>query len=179
MASRVTPSGQNPDLKEIDDHYRDLEASLRFYFNSASLFPNRFLGYSKGDVTNELMQRLEETNLTSSLTVLASIEAAFRIDYRQRGNRKDKVRHPISRDFRDIYKKKGERASLDEDIFEAWIQHHTSERALIGEIRGAFHFRHWIAHGRYWTPKHGRKFEYADLYALADETFNSFPLLIE
>jgi hypothetical protein len=179
MASRVAFSGQYPDLKEIDDHYRDLESSLRFYFNSAPLFPKRFLGYSNIDVASDLAQRLDETDLTSSLTVLASIEAAFRIDYQQRAKRRDKSRHPISRDFRALYKRKGEHVSLDEEIFPAWIQHHASERALIGEIRGAFHFRHWIAHGRYWTPKLGRKYEYADVYALAEEAFNSFPLLGE
>jgi hypothetical protein len=50
-----------------------------------------------------------------------------------------------------------------------------AERSLIGELRGAFRFRHWLAHGRYWTPKLGRRYNYEDVYALADETFKSFP----
>ena len=174
MASRVTFSGQHLGLSDIAEHHLDLQSSLNLFFSDASpAFPVRFLGYLKAEVSAELGDRLEETSLASSLVVLASVEAAFRIDYLQRCYRKDKK--PISRHFRAIYSTKKQHVSLDEDIFDGWIAYHSAERSLIGELRRAFRFRHWLAHGRYWTPKLGRRYNYEDAYALADETLSNFP----
>jgi len=120
-----------------------------------------------------LGERVEEADLTSSLTVLAAVEAAFRIDYLKRcyGKKKD----PVSRALRGIYKKKQEKASLEDEIFEAWISNSSGTRTLIGELRGAFRFRHWLAHGRYWTAKLGRRYDFDDVFTLADQTLQSFP----
>lgn len=127
-------------------------------------------------MTDELGRRLDEADLTSSLTILASIEAAFRIDYLQRcyGRKKDAV----SRALRKIYKAKQHNAALEEDIFQAfqaWVENSSGTRSIIGDLRGAFRFRHWLAHGRYWTPKLGRRYDFSDIFALADLTLRSFP----
>ena len=45
--------------------------------------PGRFDGYAATKVAHELRERRKEVDLTSTLTVLASVEAAFRIDYLQ------------------------------------------------------------------------------------------------
>jgi hypothetical protein len=174
MASRVSFSGRHLRPSAIAEHHRDLEASLHLYCSDMSpRFCARFLDYLRTEVLDELGERLEETGLSSSLAILASIEAAFRIDYLQRCYRKDK--QPISRYFRKVYQEKGQSASLDQDIFAAWATHHADERFLIAELRGAFRFRHWLAHGRYWTPKFGRRFNYDDVYTLAEEALSSFP----
>jgi hypothetical protein len=47
---------------------------------------------------------------------------------------------------------------------------------LIGELRSAFKFRNWLAHGRYWTPKLGRNYDFESLYLLADAVFSPLPL---
>jgi hypothetical protein len=124
-------------------------------------------------VTDELGERLDEADLTSSLTVLASVEAAFRIDYLQSCYRRKK--DPVSRAFRSIDKAKRQHASLEDDIFEAWLDNTSGIRSIVGELRGAFRFRHWLAHGRYWTPKLGRRYDFNAVYALADQTLRSFP----
>jgi hypothetical protein len=174
MPNRISFSGQHLALSDIAAHQQDLQSSLTLFFSDVSpAFPVRFAGYLKTEISEQLEERLEETGLSSSLLVLASVEAAFRIDYLQRCYHKDKA--PISRCFRAIHKKKQLLASLDEDIFEAWLTYHNTMRPLIGELRGAFRFRHWLAHGRYWTPKLGRRYDYAGVYTLADETLNSFP----
>jgi hypothetical protein len=51
------------------------------------------------------------------------------------------------------------------------------ERKLIGDLRGAFNFRHWLAHGRYWEPKLGRNYDFVTVYGLAASVLSSFPLL--
>lgn len=42
-------------------------------------------------------------------------------------------------------------------------------KALLGELAGAFRYRHWLAHGRYWQPKLGRKYDYLSVFGLAYE----------
>jgi hypothetical protein len=174
MAERVSFSGKHVGLPEIVAHHQDLESSLTLYFSvSSPSYLFRFAGYATSEVRDELGERLGEADLTSSLTVLASIEAAFRIDYLKRCYRKGK--DPVSRAFRDIYKEKQQHASLEDEIFEAWIDNSSGARSIIGELRGAFRFRHWLAHGRYWTPKFGRRYDFDDIFALADLTLRSFP----
>jgi len=175
MANRVIFSGLQLGLTEIADHHRDLRFSLRLYFSPGSpSYPARFAGYAATEVTKELRRRLEEVDKTSSLAVMASIEAAFRIDYLQRCYRRGK--DPVSRAFRSIYKAKQTHASLKDEIFGAWADNSSVPRSIIGDLRGAFRFRDWLAHGRYWKPRLGRRYDFNDVFALADLTLRSFPL---
>src|SRR3954451_8298682 len=97
MASRVSFSGLHLGLSVIAENHQDLQASLKLYFSVASpAFTSRFTGYTTSEVGDELGVRLDETQLTSSLAVLGSLEAAFRIDYLQRCYRRarDPARSP-------------------------------------------------------------------------------------
>ena len=173
MASQVGFSGKHLGLPEIATHHQDLESSLTLYFSvSSPSYLVWFAGRATSEVSDELSKRLREVDMSSSLTVLASVEAAFRIDYLQRCYRKGK--DPVSRAFRNIYKEKRQHASLEEEIFEAWINGFSGARSIIGELRRAFRFRHWLAHGRYWTPKLGRHYDFEGVYALADLTLRNF-----
>ena len=69
----------------------------------------------------------------------------------------------------------GNRASLEDEILEAWRDHADGARQVVSELRGAFKYRHWLAHGRYWVPKLGRKFDYHGIHLLAQTVFDSFP----
>ena len=69
------------------------------------------------EVAAKLDERLREIDLTSSLTVLAAVEAAFHIDYLQRCYGQGE--EAISLAFRDLYKTKQKRASLVREIFDA------------------------------------------------------------
>ncbi|MGH7744134.1 MAG: hypothetical protein ACREQ5_04850 [Candidatus Dormibacteria bacterium] len=174
MGDRVTFSGLQLELPDIAVHHQDLGSSLTVYFHfDTPGYRVRFIGYTPSEIADELGERLDEVDLTSSLAVLASIEAVFRIDYLQRCYRKEKDQ--LSRAFRSIYKTRKQQALLDEDIFEAWMDNSSVPRSIIGELRGAFRFRHWLAHGRYWTPKLGRRYDFTDVFALAELAVNSFP----
>ncbi len=168
-------SGQNIDIRSHALHHEDSERSLKLYFSAeASSFHIRFVGYEPDEVDEELGERLAELDLTSTLTVLAAVEAAFRIDYLLRCDLKK--RDPVSRVFQEIYEDKKDRARLDEDIFNTWKLHADGTSRLIGALKGAFRFRNWLAHGRY-LVRDGQKYDYATIYALADTALDSFPLL--
>ncbi len=61
------------------------------------------------------------------------------------------------------------------DQLQRWARNSSVPRSIIGELRGAFRFRHWLAHGRYWTPNLGRRYGFSGVFALADLTLHSFP----
>ncbi|WP_159950179.1 hypothetical protein [Rhizobium sp. 18065] len=177
MAERVAFSGDNQSISHIALHHSDLENALRAYFSLTSdQISGRFLGYSKSDLTIELQERLYEIGLSSSMAVLAAVEASFRIDYLQRCQQRRK--DPISRTFREIYALKQTHASLEEDIFGAWTDSFDGAKLIIGELRGAFKFRHWLAHGRYWKPKLGRRYDFDDIYTIAEIALKQFDLLV-
>jgi len=174
MGERVTFSGQHLNLANIAAHYNDVEAALRHYFADPLAQGNRFAGYTLDQVSEELELRLEEEDRSCALSILATLEAAFRIDYLQRVYKRKK--DVLSKEFRALYKAKGTRISLDE-IFYVWTKHSNAPKRLIGDLRGAFNYRHWLAHGRYWNPKLGQRYDYDSIYRLADNIFKSFPLI--
>jgi len=177
MGERVSFSGQRLELPEIATHHNDLASSLSQYFHlETTSHQLRFWGYTRDEIVEELRDRLDEVDLTSSLAVLAAVEIAFRIDYLQRCYKRQK--DDVSWVFRAIHKAKKEDASLDQDIFGTWARNSSVPGRIIGELRGAFRFRHWLAHGRYWTPKLGRPSDFTDVFALADLTIRSFPFLL-
>ena len=161
-------------IVEVAEYHNDVVASLKYFSKtSPSFISTRYFGRPLGDV---LTARIEETDLRSAFFVLTALEAAFRVDYLYRCQKK--MKDDLSRAFREIYKDREENASLDEDIFETWKEKSSAPGPrLIGELRGAFNFRHYLAHGRYWEPRLGRKYDFNFVYSLADDVLNAFPLL--
>jgi len=167
-------SRQNVDIQSHALYHEDLEQSLKLYFSAeAGSFDFRFAGYEPAEVDAELGARLAELELASTLTVLSAVEAAFRIDYLLRCDLKKK--DPLSMVFRETYKKKRHWAHLEEDILDVWKIYTDGSAKLIGDLKGAFKFRHWLAHGRYWVYA-GQKYDYVTIYALAASALNSFEL---
>ena len=174
MASGVVPFGL-VELTKMAEFHNDLDGSLRLCFSKDSPFYEvRFVGYSQSRIVEELQHRLNEAELMASFAVFAFLEAAFRIDYEHRCL--DRKKDPVSRALRQIYKKKEKLAKLDEDIFETWRSCEPTLGRVVGELRSASHLRNWLAHGRYWKPKLGRKYDFNDVFRLADNTLRSFPL---
>jgi hypothetical protein len=169
----------SPAIAAIAEYHNDVERSLRFYFSEASpAFRTRFIGLRPDEALaarDELIaDRLEETDQRSAFFILTSLEAAFRVDYEWRCQKR--MKDDLSRAFRAIHKSRKAKIRLDEDIFEAWRENFVGLRQLIGELRGAFKFRHWLAHGRYREPKLGRKkYDFTFVYSLADDVLTAFP----
>jgi hypothetical protein len=57
-----------------------------------------------------------------------------------------------------------------------WKQEFPTQKLLLGELKGALNYRHWLAHGRYWEPKLGRKYDYESLYLLVQTVLLNFEL---
>lgn len=175
-ARRVTFSGEHLPLVEIARYYSDIEASVRNYFSFNNLdLDNRFVDYTPLDIELEMTSILVEHARSTSMSILAALEAAFRMDFLHRCYKRQ--RDPLSRSFRTLYQKyqnKGQQVPLG-DIFLQWKSHSTVRRSIISDLEQAFKYRHWLAHGRYWKLKIGREYDYDDIYTLAESIYNSFP----
>lgn len=173
MAKRVKASlsGEHLQLARIIEHHNDVEAALRHYFSPESAqYLIRFATYSPRELKDELAQRLAENEKSTTLMILSSLEAAFRVDYLQRC--KQKKKDDLSQALWKIYQQQEDHAKLD-DIFEAWKESDLTLKTLIGNVKGAFNYRHWLAHGRYWTPKF-QKYDYDIVYSLAQAVYDNF-----
>lgn len=176
MASppRVSFSGEHLAMPAISQHHSDIEASVKDYFSLQNPRSEpRFSGHTPDEIREQLASILEENERTTCLTILACLEAAFRLDYLQRCYRR--LRDPLSREFRALYSVKDSRVSLERDIFSSWKRNSDVTASTISELTGAFKYRHWLAHGRYWTPRLGKKYDYQGVYWLAESVFDSFP----
>jgi len=175
--AKISFSKKHQELEQIAIHHNDVAEALRRYFYPADgHYDERFRGYSDDKLKDDLQSRLSEIDCTSALSVLSAMEAAFRIDYLQRCGIKKKDR--LSRAFQQIYKDKKSHARLVEDILFGWKNEATTQgKRLISELIGAFKYRHWLAHGRYYEPKLGKKYDYGSVYELAVNVFISFPFV--
>lgn len=180
MPNKVAFSNENISLGDIDIYFNDCIDSLDYYFNfnNAPLInPARFFGYSRDEVNDELKRNKDILNQNSSLNILSSLEAQFRIDYLVRCQ--SKMKDSLSREFREIHKAKQNKASLTDDIIATWRMHHPQYKAIFDSFQKAIDYRNWLAHGKYWKPKkspHVYRYDYLSLYTLANQLINNLPL---
>lgn len=178
MPRKVKFSLQHQDLARIALHHNDLTEALKEYFKAADRsYLARFRGYTPKELTDELRTRLEEIDRSSVFSLLSALEAAFRIDYLQRGQAKKKRGEVISQELRHIYQQKGTRASFKDHLLPVWKRQPTIKAVLISDLIGAFRYRDWLAHGRYWNAKLGRRYDYESVYKLAEDILESFPFV--
>jgi hypothetical protein len=169
-------SAANLTIDEIVAFDEDIENALRLYFSESSpQFTQRFFGHTRAEIEELLARRIQESKLRSSLMVLTSLEATFRIDFSQRCARR--LKDELSRYFRSMERAHRERIRLDEHILEGWKLHTEGAQQPISELRGHLKFRHWVAHGRYWTPKLAGKNDLESVLILAKAIRDNFPFV--
>jgi hypothetical protein len=162
---------------------RDVKESLRRLFPSGATQPGmsvdawvaaRFFGRTSDELRIELNERLDEADLRSVFFTLTSLEATFRVDYKHRCTRR--LKDTLSRHFRPIYRDRGERVHLENDILAGWQQYEPTVIGPVGHLIGAFKLRHWIAHGRHFTLKPARThYDFAWVHTLAVGIVEQFP----
>lgn len=173
MAKKVSFSDENLDIEEIAYYKQDLEKAIRLYYQSYNKY-EKFYNYSNEELNKEKDSRLKELELNAIFMLLSSIEALFRIDFNVRVNHK--LKDNLSKEFRNIYKNKKNKVSLEDDILNIWQTHFAEVKLIISEYKSALKYRHWLAHGRYWEPKLGRKYDFDSIYILASGIIDNLQL---
>lgn len=173
----VSFSGDHLELEDIAVFHADAVCGFRLIHDPAQPgFLVRFAAMSSAEVASHLQVELDELGRMSSLSVLAAVEAAFRMDYLVRVN--ERRRDVLSRAMRELYSRSGSRVSFEDEILELWRDNTSGARQAISDLKGAMKYRHWLAHGRYWTPKMGRsKYDFQSIYEMAEAILVGFPLV--
>jgi hypothetical protein len=131
MSNRNFPARQPVPLVDIADYHRDAESSLRLYFTPTNPdFVVRFAGDLLSEVEMKLVDRLSETDMRSVLAIMARVEAAFRIDYEQRCEMKKP--DSVSIAFRKLFKTRGRKVRLEDEIWEVWRKSYLNWTPFVG-----------------------------------------------
>jgi len=92
----------------------------------------------------------------------------------------NKRKDPVSRDFRHIYVSRCDhnkaKVRFEEDILDTWSEHRPEIRSDLGRLKGAMKYRHWLAHGRYWVPKIGWRYDPGGLIQMITNLFGKLGL---
>lgn len=154
-------SNENVDVEFIAYHYKTTINALIEFYNTNNKY---FAGYLSRELDEEFGHSSRELELNYCLSLLASVEAAARIDYLVCVA--NKFKDSVSISLREIFQKKQNKAPF-EDILETWKTKGNCKGKIITDLKGATNYRHWLAHGRYWVPKHGRVYDFDILYSIA------------
>ena len=115
----------------------------------------RYFGKAPEELDADFVYQTAELGLLSVFGMLASTEAALRVDFIERVSHKKK--DEVSRSFCDVFKKRGRKVRLAEDILDVWKEQHIAGiKSAVSEFKGVLNLRHWLAHGQWWKPKLGR-----------------------
>ena len=165
------------ELGEIYLYYQTSNNSLLFYRDNIMaerVNDRNYAALTKDELIKVFHLHIEELEKTVSMSILSNIEAGFRIDYVIRS--KKRLKDPISRRFRELFKTKAEKVSLENEILTIWKEESPKFKGIISDFIGALKYRHWLAHGRYWTPKLGRKYDLATIYTISEKIYANLPL---
>ncbi len=167
MVKRFSKSNLQLSDEEIANSLNYRKKGLRFLFSEQNpKYELEFVGYSKSEVNNELQKQIEEVEKDACLNILACIEAKFRLDYVLRCE--NRFKDSISQRFRELYAESQYRISFEDGILEEWKNYSKESKKYISIIKGAFKYRHWLAHGRYWTYK-STIYDFSSLYQLSNQ----------
>jgi hypothetical protein len=160
-------------MTEALAHYQDYVATL---VGTEGPVPDDFIGVTIDEVNGIFAAQRDEMEALLCLSLLSTVEAMFRMDYLARCQAR-RPRDAVTKKLRQIYRRKGARADLAEDILVAWRQGTTGLSTAISDLKAALLYRHWLAHGRYWVPKLGRQYEFSTIYRICDAVQSTVPLV--
>jgi hypothetical protein len=169
MTRRIPVNSEQITLDDIWQHYdalrgtvvREAEETRQSLGRGTAPRNPQLLGMGIEEMDAYFEAILEEIDAQASLFLLAATEATLRVDFLARvyERRKD----PVSRTFRDVYKRRRQhtktKVRLEEDILDTWGQEWPESKSHASRLKGALEYRHWLAHGRWWPPKLGQRYD--------------------
>jgi len=133
---------------------------------------SKFLNYSPDEINEYFSKSTDELEHLACFSLISATEAALRIDFEERANRKNLKNRQLVKIFREINKNE-DRIKLDEHILENWKNVIPAKKKAFSDFIGLLHYRHWLAHGRYWTPKFGQQYTVQTTFKIVDRLFDT------
>lgn len=177
--AKVSLSGSEKSIEDIWSWYDDQKEALRDFRNKIIqiLLTNphdihdKFTTLTLEELNEYFDNSAQELEHLVSFDLISATEGTLRADFFNKVFAKDKSN--LGREFRKLYKEKGNKISLELDIIEGWKSNHPETKSDFGDLLGLLHYRHWLAHGRYWDIyKKGRIYWADETYGIAESIFN-------
>ncbi|WP_109484043.1 hypothetical protein [Paraburkholderia sp. C35] len=160
-------SGQHKDVTQVQKWLNDCNRSFTYeaahhvetIIKGGAVDP-RFVGALEEDINTYFAALRRDTELLAILDLIASTEAAIRVDFANRADKHVRDSSALATTFKALRKKKKERISLEDHILVEWKRLAPEIKSRIDEFEHVLDYRHWLAHGRYWLfkakiPKNG------------------------
>jgi hypothetical protein len=177
MTKRISLSGQEKSVKSIRNWYEDHSVAITDLrakiistisgSNNTTNISEKFYRLDFSEINEYFDYSEDELERLVCLDLISATEAFLRVDYHERIIERDKSQ--IGKAFRSLNKTKGNKISLEEDIIETW-KSNTGDKSF-SDFLGLLKYRHWLAHGRYWTPKLGREYSFDIAYKISENIF--------
>lgn len=168
MAKKNLFNDARPSYESIVEHHSAVEEALRQYFSPGN---SAFVSMSAPELSEALDRELEFQEQQNVLTLVAFLEATFRVDYLSRKDRK--LKDDLSKALIKVFNRRRQKASLADDIIKTWLRQGTLTHAEYFHIDRSFKFRHWLAHGQYWSPTEMLKRDFYEVATLVEGLRNS------
>lgn len=169
-----SPSHTEVSLPVIREWYEETSHAIDAYkanvlaaVKQGTTVSSVFSGMTRRDIDRYFERHQQELDYLVSLNLIASAEASLKLDYFKRVNRKP--RSKIDKALQEIYVAKAERISLEADLLGTWKTVKPACQKIISEFLGVLKLRHWLAHGRYWNAKLGRRYSSIEVYQIASD----------
>ena len=175
---KISLSGEEKELEEIMSWYQDQKTALLDFKDkiiniplySAGTYYSKFSDFSIEEINSYFDQSIEELTHLVCFSLISATEAKLRIDYNIKATEKHKTDIAIA--FREIYRMKHSGASLKGDIIECWKRIFYEKKRIFESFNMLLSYRHWLAHGRYWTRKFGTGYNVEDTYDITESVYN-------
>jgi hypothetical protein len=139
MAKRLSRSNEEKTAYEINYTHTLLTNALYQSFKDKNfLLMNNIIARTKGEIDDIMYMQIKEIDRYTSLDLMSSVEARFRIDFYNRceNKRKDK----LSQEFRKVYKlNKGRNIRFYDDILSIWIKFWPEKNKYLPKLKICFY----------------------------------------
>lgn len=172
-------------IEQLEEYYNSMSELINRKYNS-ELNPSYemdFLFLKPEEVSKKAEKLRKELMFEGNLAILSYVESVFRVDAIMRCQAKMK-KDVLFKSFNKEVKTQGGRKvyhyiRICETILEGWKNIHIEHGDLLNNLKQAFEYRNWLAHGRYWTYKESiDKYSFEYVLHLAKSTIASFDSLL-
>jgi hypothetical protein len=173
-------------LDEIREWFRDIvdalaaqRVSVQSAIRLGTVSVSRFVGMTEEELDDWYDARRRELDRLTVLNLVASAEAALKIDYFRRVGQK--LRDPLAQAYREWHKTLSGVKQLRPDFDEGGIldilkQANVIDNNIVGRYRECLRARHWVGHGRYWAkPVEVDHLDPDEVYDRASNLLRSMP----
>ena len=175
MRRRAAISSERMTVGDVLDYYEAVRDSIvcraetakRHFGREAGPLDPKLFGMNFEELDGYFEGLLDEIDEQASLFIIAAAEAEIRVDFENRVVAKKPKGSAVTEAFRSIAMLKGQRVPLEE-ILDVWAREAPSVKTDVSQFKGALKFRHWLAHGRWWIPKLGQRYDPSGLFLIIE-----------